>query len=175
MKNLPDGVTISSGASQYASVQCASDAEALSFASSGAVDTFLAISGADFVFDGSSGFALTAAGGILTYTGPNIIVQARAILSMTTVADTNPGAAFCIFSLNNEFLAEAPFSSAQIAAGFMATRHDSNNGGGNRIFELSCARQLTLTSGDTLRILGGNSQAIDLTINSISILVNQVA
>lgn len=174
MRNLPTGREIPGGSANYASVQCASGAESLNFASLAAANTLLAITGSDFVFSGSAGFALTPAGGILTYTGDTIIVQARAIATMMSVDDGAPGAAYLVFSLNGAFIGEAPFSDAQIAAGFTAMRHDPNNAGGSRIFNQSCARQLTLESGDTLQVVGGNNQAVNLTINAISILLNQV-
>lgn len=158
----------------YGALQC-SEGEAIIFANSGAADTLLAITGTAFVFDGSGHWSLTPSGGVLTYTGPAIIVHARATISMASVDDLNAAAGFLVISQNGEFIGESPFSGPQILAGFSAQRHDVANANGNRVFNMSSERQITLASGDTLQVVGGNGVAHDLGINSVSLLLLQVA
>lgn len=176
MRNLPTGREIAGGGLPLAGmVQSASNAESAIFDSSGVPNDLIVLTGNDFYYEGSSEFALTPEGCILTYTGADIDVLVSIACSPQFIATGIDIDGTLSISHNGDLLGSGTqFSTAQYRAGvaLMAVNGIISQ---TRIKNVAVQRRLSLSTGDTIQPVGGTNAASDLRLASFSMSVIQVA
>lgn len=139
------------------------------FDTNGNNNSFRIVSGSDFVYDGTSALALTAAGGILTYAGA--ARAALVILSTSYEPSANTAAPTVGLGIayNGDLVGTTIFGDAESAAGV----ESGNVGIGNvPSISITAQRRVTLNNGDTLSPVGAKELGdTDLTLTGMTMSV----
>ena len=141
------------------------------FGTSVASATYKIVTGTIPTYVGSSDLALTASGGILTYSGSN---GRTALVFLTLWVSPNTGSTTLDFnagiSLNGDLTGATQTGNTATSLGAVAGFFTSLNT--VRGINLTCQRRVTLNNGDTLQAVGARSlNDIDIDIRSYEMTV----
>jgi hypothetical protein len=126
------------------------------FDTNGHDSTWRAVSGNKFAFSGT-GFNLTAAGCLLTYTGASGAAFFATLSASVSVSPIATGGACGIAIAKNNDLVDTPMNDISDPLG--ATYEDLDPAGPDQQVSMTCQRRVVLNNGDTIRPVGAKGTA----------------